>query len=235
MMTSLARVLIIEDERRYRELLELNLRRRGYRVTLAEDGLTGLNLFERDTPDVVLLDLLLPDLDGFEVCRQLREYSPVPIIMVSGRHEEAQKVRALRLGADDYVTKPFGTEELIARLESALRRSGGVGGSSAPRPYVGRGLVIDLVKPWVTLNGRDVRLSPTQYRLLRVLALNAGRVLVHEELLRRVWGPECEADPSLVHNVIRHLRNAFGEDPRAPRHILTRRGFGYLLAPPDGG
>ncbi|HEY3110186.1 MAG TPA: response regulator, partial [Chloroflexota bacterium] len=122
-------MLIIEDERRYRELLELNLRRRGYRVTLAEDGLTGLNLFERDTPDVVLLDLLLPDLDGFEVCRQLREYSPVPIIMVSGRHEEAQKVRALRLGADDYVTKPFGTEELIARLEVVLRRSGVRGGA----------------------------------------------------------------------------------------------------------
>ena len=233
MKKNLARVLIIDDERRYRQLLELHLRRRGYRVTLAEDGLTGLNLFERDSPDVVLLDLILPDLDGFEVCRQLREYSPVPIIMVSGRHEEAQKVRALRLGADDYVTKPFGTEELIARLEVALRRSEAGCGGSAPAPYVGRGLAIDFVEPRVTLKGREVRLSPTEHKLLRALALNAGRVLFHEELLRRVWGPQCEGEPALVRNAIRHLRNAFGEDPRAPRHILTRRGFGYLLAPPD--
>jgi two-component system KDP operon response regulator KdpE len=232
-MTSPARVLVIDDERRYRELLELNLRRRGYRTTLAEDGLTGLNLFERDRPDVVVLDLRLPDLDGFEVCRRMREYSQVPIIILSARLEEAQKVRGLRLGADDYVTKPFGPEELLARIEVALRRSGAPAVGTAPGPYVGRGLVIEFAERRVTVAGRDVSLGPTEYRLLHQLAMNAGRVLVYEELLRRVWGAEYDSEPALVHNAVRRLRDSLGDDPRAPRHILTRRGVGYLLAAAD--
>jgi two-component system KDP operon response regulator KdpE len=232
-MTSPARVLVIDDERRYRELLELNLRRRGYRTTLAEDGLTGLNLFERDRPDVVVLDLRLPDLDGFEVCRRMREYSQVPIIILSARLEEAQKVRGLRLGADDYVTKPFGPEELLARIEVALRRSGAPAVGTAPGPYVGRGLLIEFAERRVTVAGRDVSLGPTEYRLLHQLAMNAGRVLVYEELLRRVWGAEYDSEPALVHNAVRRLRDSLGDDPRAPRHILTRRGVGYLLAAAD--
>ena len=233
MITSPARVLVIDDERRYRDLLELNLRRRGYHITLAEDGLTGLNLFERDSPDVVLLDLMLPDLDGFEVCRRLREYSQVPIIILSARPEEAQKVRGLRLGADDYVTKPFGPEELLARIEAALRRSGTPAAATLPRPYVGHGLVVEFAERRVTLHGREVPLGPTEYRLLHHLAINAGRVLIHEELLRRVWGAEYQNEPALVHNAVRRLRDSLGDDPRAPRHILTRRGVGYLLAAAD--
>jgi two-component system, OmpR family, KDP operon response regulator KdpE len=233
MLTSPARVLVIDDERRYRELLELNLRRRGYHTTLAEDGLTGLNLFERDRPDVVLLDLMLPDLDGFEVCRRIREYSHVPIIILSARLEETQKVRGLRLGADDYVTKPFGPEELLARIEAALRRYAVPATATAPRAYVGRGLVIDFAERRVTLDGRDVPLGPTEYRLLYQFAINAGRVLIYEELLRRVWGAEYENEPALVHNAVRRLRKSLGDDSRAPRHILTRRGVGYLLAAAD--
>ena len=233
MITSSARVLVIDDERRYRELLELNLHRRGYQLTLAGDGLTGLNLFERDSPDIVLLDLMLPDLDGFEVCRRIREYSHVPIIILSARLEEAQKVRGLRLGADDYVTKPFGPEELLARIEAALRRPGTQAAATPPPAYVGHGLVIDFAERTVTLDGREVSLGPTEYRLIHELAINAGRVLVHEELLRRVWGAEYENEPALVHNAIRRLRDSLRDDPRAPRHILTRRGVGYLLAPAD--
>ena len=233
MTSSLGRVLCIDDERRYRELLELNLRRRGYQLTLAGDGLTGLNLFERDAPDVVLLDLMLPDLDGFEVCRRLREYSAVPIIILSARLEEGHKVRGLRLGADDYVTKPFGSEELLARVEAALRRSGRGPGAVTPPPFVSRELAIDFAERRVTLHGQEVFLSPTEYKLLHHLALNAGHVLIHEELLRRVWGAEYQNEPALVHNAIRRLRDSLGDDPRAPRHILTRRGVGYLLAPAD--
>ena len=229
MITSSARVLVIDDERRYRELLELNLRRRGYQLTLAGDGLTGLNLFERDSPDIVLLDLMLPDLDGFEVCRRIREYSHVPIIILSARLEEAQKVRGLRLGADDYVTKPFGPEELLARIEAALRRFGTLAATTTPPAYVGHGLLIDFAARRVTLDGREVPLGPTEYRLLHHLAINAGRVLIHEELLRRVWGAEYENEPALVHNAVRRLRDSLGDDPRAPRHVLTRRGVGYLL------
>jgi DNA-binding response OmpR family regulator len=233
MITSSARVLVIDDERRYRDLLELNLRHRGYQLTLAGDGLTGLNLFERDSPDIVLLDLMLPDLDGFEVCRRIREYSHVPIIILSARLEEAQKVRGLRLGADDYVTKPFGPEELLARIEAALRRLGTHVAATPPPAYVGHGLIIDFAERRVTLDDREVSLGPTEYRLLHELAINAGRVLVHEELLRRVWGAEYENEPALVHNAVRRLRDSLRDDPRAPHHILTRRGVGYLLAPAD--
>jgi DNA-binding response OmpR family regulator len=233
--TSRGRILVIDDEPRYRELLDMNLRRRGYRVTLAEDGLTGLNLFERDAPDMVLLDLVLPDLDGFEVCRRIREYSQAPIIILTARPEEAQKVRALRLGADDYVTKPFGPEELLARIEAVLRRTGTGVGATTPPPFVSDDLVIDFAARRVTLGGRVVDLTPTEYKLLSHLALNAGRTLVYEELIRRVWGLECENEPALVHNAIRRLRDSLGEDPHAPRHILTKRGFGYLLAPARGG
>ena len=232
MRTSLAQVLVIEDERRYRELLELNLRRRGYRVTLAEDGRRGLDLFERDSPDLVLLDLVLPDSDGFNICRQLREHSQVPIIILTARMEEGQKVRALNMGADDYVTKPFGVEELLARVEAVLRRSG-VAETTRPPPFVGDGLVIDFVSQRVTLNSHEVHLSLTEYKLLHHLAINAGRVVVHEELLRRVWGPEYQDETDLVHNAVRRLRGSLGDDPQAPRHVLTRRGFGYLLAGPQ--
>jgi DNA-binding response OmpR family regulator len=226
-------VLVIDDERRYRELLELNLERRGYRVTLAPDGLAGLNLFERDAPDLVLLDLVLPDLDGFEVCRRLREHSQVPIIVLTARSDEAAEVRALRLGADDYVTKPFGPEALLARIERTLRRSVAGIGTRTPPPFGSGDLAIDFAERRVTMGGREVRLGPTEYRLLAHLALNAGRTLVHEELVRRVWGHEYEHDLALVHTAVRRLRDSLGEDPHAPRYVLTRRGIGYMLAPAE--
>ncbi len=229
-------VLVIEDERRYRELLELNLVRRGYSVRLAPDGLAGLNLLERDAPDLVLLDLMLPDLDGYEVCRRIREYSQVPIIMLTARAEEAQKVRGLRLGADDYITKPFGADELLARVEAVLRRVRQP--AAAPIQCLQTGdLAIDYDQHLVTLRGREVELSPIEYKLLQQLALNVGRIVVLEELIRRVWGPEYVDDPALIHTNIRRLRRKLEDDPDSPRYILTRRGVGYSLArldPPMG-
>ncbi len=223
-------VLVIDDERRYRELLELNLTRRGYRVLFAPDGLTGLNLFERDTPDLVILDLMLPDLDGYEVCRRIREYSQVPIIMLTARAEEAQKVRGLQLGADDYVTKPFGADELLARVTAVLRRSQQPVEPLVPPPLVTGDLVVDFAHRRAMLNGREVDLSPGEYRLLHHLALNAGRVLVQEELLRRVWGPGYRGEADLLHAAIRRLRRKIEAVPASPRFVLTKRGVGYWLA-----
>ena len=179
---------MVDDERRYRELLEMDLSRRGYRVLQAADGRRALQVIEEGDMDLVILDLMLPDMDGYEVCRRIREMSSVPIIMLTARVEETDKVRGLHAGADDYVTKPFSAEELLARVEAVLRRSEG-GRPADVRPFEAGELRIDFARKQVTLRGRDVDLTPTEYGLLAQLAANAGRVMVQEELLRRVWGP----------------------------------------------
>ena len=209
----------------------MNLSRRGYRVLQAVDGLGALDLIEREAPDLVLLDLMLPDMDGYEVCRRIRETSGVPIIMLTARAEDAEKVRGLRLGADDYVTKPFSAEELLARIAAVLRRSEAARTGDAG-PFECGDLRIDFGQHRVTMRGRDVDLTPTEYKLLAQLAANAGRVMVQEELLRRVWGPGYDGASELLHSAIRRLRLRIEEDPATPRWILTRRGVGYLLAKP---
>jgi two-component system, OmpR family, KDP operon response regulator KdpE len=225
-------VLVVDDERRYRDLLEMDLSRRGYRVLLAADGLGALNLVEQGSPDLVVLDLRLPDMDGYEVCRRIRELSSVPVIMLTARAEESDKVRGLRSGADDYVTKPFSAEELLARIEAVLRRI-----DSAHPAETGTfdsgGLHIDFVDHRVTVDGQDVELTASEYRLLAQLAGNAGRVLVHDELLRRVWGPGYDGASEMLHTAIRRLRRKIEVDPASPAHILTKRGIGYLV--PRGG
>jgi DNA-binding response OmpR family regulator len=159
-------VLVVDDERRYRELLEMNLSHRGYRVLQAVDGLTALNAVEREEPDLVVLDLKLPDMDGYEVCRRIREQSTVPIIMLTARAEEEQKIRGLKLGADDYITKPFSADELLARVEAVLRRTEAARGASLSPTFDAGDLHIDFDQHRVTLRGREVELSPGEYRLL---------------------------------------------------------------------
>jgi two-component system KDP operon response regulator KdpE len=225
-------LLVIDDDRRYRDLLELNLTRHGYRTLLAADGLTGLNLLERDAPVLVILDLMLPDLDGYDVCRRIREFSDVPIIILTARAEEAQKVRGLHLGADDYLTKPFGADELLARVQAVLRRSRQDGDAGLSSVFVSGDLAVDFTARRVVVAGREVHLTPAEYKLLHHLALNAGRILVQEELLRRVWGPGYEGQPEVLHTTIRRLRRKIEPDPAAPRYVLTRRSIGYLLAAP---
>jgi two-component system KDP operon response regulator KdpE len=225
-------VLVVDDDRRYRDLLELSLVRRGYRVVTAPDGLTGLSLFERNDIDVVILDLTLPNLDGYEVCSRIRACSSTPIIILSGHTGEPSKVRALRAGADDYLTKPFSIDELVARIEA------GGGGPPPPPPaevivppsLVCGNLTIDFSARRVSRSGQPVRLTRQEYRLLHYLALNAGHVLVQEELLRRVWGPGFEEQPELLHATVRRLRAKVEEDPASPRHVLTQRRVGYMLA-----
>jgi DNA-binding response OmpR family regulator len=224
-------ILVIDDDRRYRELLELNLKRRGYRVVPADCGLAGLNELERNDVALVILDLRLPDMDGYEVCTQIRGYSDVPIVMLTARAEETHKVRGLRMGADDYVTKPFAADELMARIEAVLRRCQASVYNAAPRFATGE-LAIDFSQHLVMVRGKDIHITPQEYKLLYHLAQNAGRVLVQEELLRRVWGNGYEAEPELLHTTVRRVRRKIEDHPSLPRYLLTRRGIGYLLTAP---
>ena len=222
-------ILVVDDERRYRELLEMNLVRRGYRVRQAVDGLSALNAIEEEEPSLVILDLKLPDIDGYEVCRRVRSYSNIPVIMLTARAEQAEKVRGLDVGADDYVTKPFGADELLARVDAVLRRSRAARAVASPTFDLGE-LHIAFAEHRVTLRGQDVPLTPGEYRLLVELAVNAGRVMLQDELLARVWGPEYPGAKELLQTAIRRLRVKIEDDPGAPRYILTRRGVGYELA-----
>ena len=227
-----ASILVIEDEVRYRDLLKMNLVRRGYRVLTAEDGLTGLNLLESEAPDLVILDLMLPDLDGYDVCRRIRRYSTVPIVVLTAKSDESHKVRGLRMGADDYVTKPFGAEELLARVEAVLRRSNAAA-APALAIFKSGALEIDFARCRVTQHEAEVKLTPAEYKLLTCLAHNAGRVLVHDELLRRVWGHGYVGEVELLHTAVRRLRRKIEGDPSAPRYVLTKRGIGYSLVQGD--
>ena len=227
---NVASVLVVDDEPRYRELLDMNLTRRGYRVRHAVDGLGALNAVEAEEPSLVVLDLKLPDMDGYEVCRRIRTYSRVPIIMLTARAEPAEKVRGLAVGADDYITKPFSADELLARVDAVLRRTGSAHGSSLAATFDSGDLHIEFAAHRVTVKGEPVELSAGEYRLLVELATNSGRVLLQDELLGRVWGPDYVGASALLQTAIRRLRRKIEEDPSAPRHVLTKRGVGYQFA-----
>ena len=227
-----AHILVIDDELPIRRLLRSSLSERGYQVTAVMTGDEGIDAAAADPPAVVVLDLGLPDMDGLEVCRQLRSWSEVPIIILSARYDEAEKVRALDLGADDYLTKPFGTQELLARIRVALRRSERRVSSPA---VVGAGDVrIDLARRQVTVRGAEVRLTPTEYTLLTALATNAGRVLTHQWLLQHTWGPGYEDGVQNLHVFISQIRRKIEPQPARPRYILTEPGIGYRFCAPDG-
>ena len=222
-------VLVVDDEHRYRELLEMNLGRRGYRVLQAADGLSAINAVEQETPDLVILDLKLPDIDGYEVCRRIREYSNVPIIMLTAKAEPQEKVRGLSTGADDYITKPFSAEELLARVAAVLRRTEVARGDVGAESFRCGALRIDYAQHRVTVADREIPVTPGEYRLLTVLAANAGRVVVQEEILRRVWGEGYSTATALLQTAVRRLRTKIEDEPAEPRYVLTKRGIGYWL------
>jgi phosphate regulon transcriptional regulator PhoB len=229
-----ATVLLIEDERAIIELLKYNLTREGYGVVCATDGETGLELLEHQEVDLVLLDLMLPGMQGFDVCRILRERSrtrALPIIMLTARAEEADKVLGLELGADDYVTKPFSVRELLARIRAQLRRAQALRDEAETEPEtITRGeITIDLKRYTVTAGDRTLRLSPTEFSLLKVMAGRPGRVYTREELLDRVWGDDAFVEPRTVDVHIRRLRATLEPDPQNPRWIKTVRGVGYTF------
>ena len=227
-MTRQPCVLVVDDEERLIRFVRANLESVGYRVITASDGWSAIDLAEADEPDLVILDIMLPDMDGFEVCRRLREFSTVPIIILTAKVGEDDKVKGLRLGADDYITKPFGVKELLARVEAVLRRTKlSDDGRHQEAVLTFEDVVIDFGKRKVKVGDEEVKLTATEYRLLYQLATNAGRVMLHEELLSRVWGQEYRGETDYLKVYIRRLRQKLEKDPREPQHILSRAGIGY--------
>ena len=220
------RVLVVDDEPAIRRFLRVSLGAHGYTVFDAVNGQEALAGVAAHRPDLVILDLGLPDIDGLEVTRQLREWTRLPIIILSVRGEEAQKIAALDAGADDYLTKPFGAGELLARMRAAVRRAS----SPAAEPlFTSGGLTVDLGRRLVTANGAVVQLTPTEYDLLRLLVTHAGKVLTQHQLLREVWGVGYEAEAHMLRVNISNLRRKLEPDPARPRYILTEPGVGYRL------
>jgi two-component system, OmpR family, KDP operon response regulator KdpE len=225
------RILVADDEPQIRRFLRLGLESHGYAVLEAETAEAALRAAVTGQPELVILDLGLPDREGFEVLRALREWSRVPVLVLSVRSREDEKVRAFELGADDYVVKPFGMAELLARIKAALRRRVE---SEAPKPVfrVG-GLEVDLVRRLVRVNNVEVRLSRMQYRLLQILVSNAGKVVTHHQLLNEVWGAVHRDDVQYLRVFIRKLRRRIEADPARPHYLLTELGVGYRLRAPD--
>ncbi|HEY1321597.1 MAG TPA: response regulator [Streptosporangiaceae bacterium] len=221
----MTKVLVVDDEPSIIRALRINLTARGYEVSTASDGASGLAAVARDRPDVVILDLGLPDMDGTEVISGVRGWASTPIIVLSVWGAEGQKVAALDAGADDYVTKPFGMDELLARLRAAVRRA-----SPAPdEPVVKTGdFTVDLAAKRVTRSdGEDVRLTPTEWQLLEVLVRNCGRLVSQRQLLHEVWGPAYETESNYLRVYVAQLRRKLEPEPSRPRYLLTESGMGY--------
>lgn len=223
-----ARILIVDDEPQIRKFLEISLRAQGYVVVQAESGEAGLAALATQGADLVILDIGLPDRDGHAVLHELRQWSHVPVIMLTVRADEREKVAALDAGANDYVTKPFGVQELMARIRALLRM--GTTGSEQDAPvYALDGLVVDLARREVQADGRDVALTRKEFALLALLARNAGRVVTQPQLLREVWGPTHEDDTHYLRILVAKLRHKLGDDAAAPRWIVTEPGVGLRL------
>ncbi len=223
-----ARILVVDDEPQIRRALSRTLEANGFDVRAVETGEEALASL-RWRPDVILLDLMLPDLDGLEVARRIREQANTPILVLSARGEEPRKVLALDQGVDDYITKPFGTEELLARIRVALRHA--AGGPTAPILEFGD-LRIDFERRTVTRGGEDVHLTPTEYEVLKFLAQHAGKVLTHRMLLQHVWGADRIEETQYLHVLMSHLRRKLEPQPARPKYILTEPGVGYRFRPP---
>jgi two-component system, OmpR family, KDP operon response regulator KdpE len=221
-----ARILVVDDEPQIGRLLKTSLGARGYAVAVASDGQAALDLAASWRPDLILLDLGLPIIDGLEVCRQVRAWSQVPIIVLTVRDAEQDKVAALDLGADDYLTKPFGTDELLARIRVALRHAAHLSVTEEPVRHFGD-LTIDLARRLVSVGGQELHLTPKEYELLRAFVLQAGKVLTHRMLLRAVWGSAYEQDVPTLRVFVTQLRRKIEADPANPAHILTEPGVGY--------
>jgi DNA-binding response OmpR family regulator len=225
------RILVVDDEPRYVRLMEANLISEGYDVLKAYDGQNAVEMVADNQPDLVLLDVMMPGLDGFGACERIREFSTIPIIMVTAKGEEQDRVRGLDVGADDYIVKPFSATEVLARVRAVLRRAQ-VSGSTYEQSIFNHGnLRIDLARAEVYKNDEMVFLSATEYRLLLQFVHNQGNILTSEDLLVNVWGPEYREDKEILWVSISRLRQKLEDDPRNPQHIVTRSGMGYTMPP----
>ena len=220
-------ILVVDDEPRIIEAVSMNLELEGYQVSAARNGYEALQKLTEDLPDLIILDVMMPEIDGFETLRKIREVSTAPVIMLTVKGEEIDKVKGLDLGADDYVTKPFSPKELVSRVKAVLRRVEMPTPAPKTEIRVDDSLSIDFSHRKVMVKGKEVHLRPTEYRLLYHLVSNAGHVLTHETLLRRVWGNEYRDEDHYLWLYITYLRQKLEEDPKHPKYILSERGIGY--------
>ena len=220
-------ILVVDDETRMVRFIRLNLEHDGFQVIEAYEGMDALEKVRTKLPNLVLLDVMLPDIDGFEVLEGIRQISSTPVIMLTAKGEEDDRVRGLEGGADDYVTKPFSPRELVSRVRAVLRRTEAVSGSTAGVIEVDDRLKLDFNRREIWVDGNLVKLRPTEYRLLYHLVQNAGWVVTHEQILTKVWGYEYRDEPHYVRLYINYLRQKLEEDPSNPKYILTERGVGY--------
>lgn len=229
-MTTKQSILVIEDEKNIGNYIETIVISNGYKVLRALNGMSGLSICTTHHPDLILLDMGLPDMDGMEVLQRIRGFSHVPIIVISARTQEKEKVEALDEGADDYITKPFGSEELLARIRTALRHSTRAEQAVSQMPVYSRdGLVIDFDKRLVTLEGEDIHLTQIEYKLVSILAKNAGKVLTYDYLLKDIWGPYADTDNQILRVNMANIRRKLEKNPAEPHYIFTEIGVGYRM------
>ena len=226
-------VVIIEDEKNICAFIETTLANHDYKAISAYTAKDGISCIASNCPDVVLLDLGLPDMDGIQVIREVREFSSVPILVISARTEESEKVNALDAGADDYITKPFGTSELLARIRTALRHSQTSSSRGSGSVYRCGDLEIDFDKRLVTIGGQEVHLTQIEYKLVSLLALNAGRVLTYDFIINHIWGPYADSNNQILRVNMAHIRRKMEENPADPKYISTEIGVGYRMREPD--
>jgi DNA-binding response OmpR family regulator len=224
-----SRILIVDDDPSIRKFIRANLEVRDYDVLLAADGESALNILEKDQPDLIILDIMMPKMDGFEVCRRVREWSKIPIIMLSARDGEMDKVRCLDCGADDYLTKPFSLKELLSRIMAVLRRTKIEPGESSVSRFECGDLEIDFSRHMVMLKGNPVDLTSCEYKILIYLALNAGRIITPNQLLEKVWGEEYFGDFRVLQVNICRLRRKLKDNAKHPNYIQTKPGIGYTI------
>ena len=224
------RILVVDDDTAILRLLSTNLKARGYEVLTATDGEEALEAVQKDYIDLIILDIMMPKVDGVQVCRHIREWSDIPIIILSARGDENDKVKCLELGADDYLTKPFGIAELMARINTAFRHRGDASVAPAQSSFTCDGLEINFAKRRVTVKGKEITLTPTEYSLLQQLAVNSDKVLTHSMLLHSVWGTEYSSEKEYLRVFVGRLRRKLEPDPKNPRYIHTIPGVGYHLA-----
>jgi DNA-binding response OmpR family regulator len=232
-MAKKATILVVDDEPHVLKLVKANLESSDYRVFTAEDGEQAIRAVETEVPDLVVLDLMLPKMDGYSVCSRIREFSSVPVIILTARSSKVDLVHGFEVGADDYLTKPFDVAELLMRVQAVLRRSKWPEEVMARQLFKTGPIEIDFAQHRVTIDGEPVKLTPTEYRLLAYLASNANRVLLHRELLRAVWGPEYGEETEYLRVYVRYLRQKLEPDPSNPQYLLTQPGAGYMLYQPE--
>ncbi len=233
MMKSKNSILIVDDDPQLIRLVRVNLESEGYLVMVARDASTAFEHLNQQTPELIILDIMLPGVDGYELCQRIREFSATPIIFLTAKVEDADKIKGFKLGADDYLTKPFNIQELLARIEAVLRRTDSSGEVKVPPIFTCDDISVDFVRHRVVKRGREVPLTATEYKLLIQLVSNAGRVMLHRELLTRVWGSEYQDELDYLRAYIRHLRSKLEEDSHQPKYILSKPGIGYIFASPE--